>query len=170
MSHRARVAVSDRSPLILFAAIGRFELLHLIFSEVLIPPAVWQEVVESGAGRPAEFEVRGANWIRVVPVSMNLATAASLARIDRGEREAIALAMELGPGHTLLLDDRAGRSYAESEGLQVVGSAGLLIRLKRRGLVGAVRPILDDLQAAGLYLSDGLYQQLLTTVHEVPGR
>ncbi len=151
-----------------YSAVRRLKLLSLIFSEILIPPAVWQEVVESGAGRPAEIEVRRANWIRTVPVDLNPTAEASLSRIDRGEREAIALAVQLGPGHTLLMDDRAGRSYAESEGLQVVGSAGLLVHLKRRGLIQAVRPILDELQAAGLYLSDDLYRQLLTTVDEAP--
>lgn len=170
MSRRSPIAVSNSSPLILFAAIRKFDLLNLIYREILIPPAVWQEVVETGTGRPAETEVRSANWIRVVSLTTTLADVAGVGRIDRGEREAIALAEQLGPGHTILLDDRAGRSFAESRGLEVIGSAGLLIRLKRRGLVPAIRPLLDELQEQGLYLSDGLYNQLLISADEVPGR
>ena len=112
--------------------------------------------------------MREANWIRTVPVDANPTAETSLSRLDLGEREAIALALQLGPGHTLLLDDRAGRSYAERPALHVVGSAGLLVLLHRLGLTQAVRPILDDLQTAGLYLSDGLYRQLLTAVGEAP--
>ena len=38
-------AVSNSSPLIFLAAIGQFQLLHEIYGEILVPPAVWRETV-----------------------------------------------------------------------------------------------------------------------------
>ena len=57
-------AVSNSSPLILYARIGRLELLKALFGEILIPPAVWHEVVTGGTGRNGEREVRQSDWIR----------------------------------------------------------------------------------------------------------
>jgi predicted nucleic acid-binding protein len=44
------VVVSDASPLICLAAIRRFDLLHLLYGEVLIPEAVWLEMPATWAG------------------------------------------------------------------------------------------------------------------------
>jgi uncharacterized protein len=45
-------AVSDSSPLIHLAKIEALELISRLYSRVLIPPAVWREVVEESDGRP----------------------------------------------------------------------------------------------------------------------
>lgn len=83
-----------------------------------------------------------------------------------GESEAMQLALELGTRHTVILDDRNARRVARSLNLEVVGSAGLLLRAKRRGLVPAIAPILGRLELAGLYLSESLRQSLLTDAEE----
>jgi uncharacterized protein len=65
------LAVSNSSPLIHLSLIGRISLLQR-FSEVVIPPAVWQEVVEQGGDRPGTTEIRDAResgWLRVVEPS-----------------------------------------------------------------------------------------------------
>ncbi|MGH2369537.1 MAG: DUF3368 domain-containing protein [Chloroflexota bacterium] len=84
--------------------------------------------------------------------------------VDAGEAEAIALAAE----HDLLLliDDLAGRRAARRVGVAVLGSAGVLGLAKRRGSLPAVRPALDDLIAAGLRLSTGLYRSILQAAGE----
>lgn len=53
-------AVSNRSPLIVYAKIGRLALLRAVFGEVLAPPGVHDEVVPAGVGRPGAAEVRDA--------------------------------------------------------------------------------------------------------------
>lgn len=81
------------------------------------------------------------------------------------EAEAIALARE-HPGATLLMDERRGRRYAEALGIPIVGTAGLLVRAKQRGLIAEVRPLLDDLRAVGFWLSDPLYALVLALAGE----
>ena len=62
-------AVSNSSPLIHLAAMERLKLLPTFYDDVLIPPAVWREVVEEGKGRPGACEVDDAakqGWLRIV--------------------------------------------------------------------------------------------------------
>ena len=63
-----RAAVSDSSPLIHLAAIGRLELLHSFHEAVLIPDAVWREVVTQGGNRPGVSEVlhaQNTGWLKM---------------------------------------------------------------------------------------------------------
>jgi predicted nucleic acid-binding protein len=55
--------VSNASPLINLTRIGQLTLLPRIFGRLLIPDAVWQEVVIDGRGQPGAEEVRLADWI-----------------------------------------------------------------------------------------------------------
>ncbi len=57
-------------------------------------------------------------------------------------------------------DGRAALALAR--GLQVIGSAGLLVRAKERGLVAAVQAYLRRMRAQGLRFSDRFVRTLLT--------
>jgi predicted nucleic acid-binding protein len=52
------IVVSNTSPLINLAVVGRLELLHQLYGEVIIPQAVYEEIVISGSGRPAASSFR----------------------------------------------------------------------------------------------------------------
>jgi predicted nucleic acid-binding protein len=161
-------AVSDSSPLILYAKIGRLDLVETVYNEVFVPPEVWSEVVHRGGGRPGAVAVASADWIHAAPLT-DPALANSLAeQVGRGEAEAIALALQMPHGTAILLDDQKGRTVARLRGLQVIGSGGLLVIAKQSGLIEAVRPLLSDLRTAGLYLSDGTMRELLSMVSESP--
>lgn len=68
----------------------------------------------------------------------------------------------------LILDDATARRVAEAEGRNVVGLLGLLLHAKLHGLVGAVKPILDDMVEAGFFLDDSLYRSILSHAGEGP--
>ncbi len=154
-------AVADSSPLILFARIGQLGMLQALFDELLIPPAVYREVVERGRGRPGASEVAGAQWIRV---QRPAGGATGLTKLGAGEAEAIALAEERRLA--LLVDDRGGRAVAAARRIEVIGSAGVLLTAKRRGLIVVMQPLLDELLAIGLHLDDGLYAGVLALAGE----
>lgn len=66
------IVISDATPLIAISILGRFELLPQLFGEIIIPAAVYDEIVGRGAGRIGSDEVsRGmaAGWLRVENIS-----------------------------------------------------------------------------------------------------
>lgn len=62
------IAVSNAGPLIACAKIGKFDLLRDLFAHLMIPPAVYEEIVIKGAGRIGSDEVQHAlgAWLDVV--------------------------------------------------------------------------------------------------------
>jgi hypothetical protein len=51
------LVICDSSTLIHLTSIGRLALLQTFYEQITIPPAVWDEVVEQGAGRAGAQEV-----------------------------------------------------------------------------------------------------------------
>lgn len=162
------LAVSNASPLISLSAIGKLDLLPPLYGSVTIPEAVFREVVGVGSNRPGASEVRNAlaSWCAVQPVG-NTALVAQLQReISVGEAEAIALAVEL-QADVLLLDERRARAIASRHSVSVTGAVGVLLIAKGRGLVPAVKPLLDTLRTTtGFRLSSQLYREALLLAGE----
>ena len=90
-----------------------------------------------------------------------------LGALHRGERAALALALELGSAR-FLADDLRARRAATRLGLAVLGSVGIALRAKESGLIAAVRPTLDALVGVGLYIDLPLYQRTLEVAGEAP--
>ncbi len=160
------IVVSDSSPLIALADVGQLRLLLELFSTVLIPEAVYQEIVVHGTGRAGAAAVQAAAWIEQRGVAnTGLADVLKL-ELDEGEAEAIALALENG-ADLVLLDERQGRQRAARLGLHVTGVLGVLVEAKHQHLLAAVRPVLDALRHdAGFWISNDLYRRILDLAGE----
>jgi len=159
--------VSNASPLINLVWIGKLDLLHNLYGEIIIPEAVWNEVVIEGAGQPGADEVRSADWIKTAPASNKRLVHALRQDLDAGEAEAIVLALEIEAG-LLLMDERIGRESARHLGLHCMGLIGLLIEAKRKGLVDSVKSHLDALRdIAGFRVRDELYVRVLQDEGEI---
>ncbi len=110
--------------------IGQLDLLSQRFEEgIIIPQAVWHEVVETGSGRSGANEVRMANWIAVRKITNSPLFALLHTDLDKGESEAIALSIE-EQAYIILLDERSARRKAVSLGLTVLGTVGIFILAK----------------------------------------
>jgi predicted nucleic acid-binding protein len=132
----------------------------------VIPQAVYTEIVVGGAGQPGADEVATSGWIETRQVVNRTAVTALQLELDNGEAEAIALAVE-SEADLLLLDEEIGRSIAARFGLKCIGLLGMLIEARHRGLIAAVRPIMDDLMAkAGFWTGQALYERVLQAADE----
>ncbi len=109
------IVVADASPLIALARIGRLELLREVFGTLLLPDAVWREVVESGVGRAGADAVLHADWIERRSVADGALVAALRCDLGAGEAEAIVLARETGAA-LVLMDERHGPGRREASG------------------------------------------------------
>lgn len=142
-------------------------LLHERFPHgILIPQAVWREVVEQGGGRPEAQEVAHAAWISVRSVPAQGVLQLLRTELEEGEAETIALAYEVG-AQVVLLDERDARQAAQRLGLRALGTIGMLIWAKRSGRLPSLRMMLDALQTQGRFrISRALYEQALREVGE----
>lgn len=150
------IVVSDASPLIALGRIGRLDLLQEIFGSLLVPDAVWEEVVVSGMQKLGADAVEVATWISRQSVTDR--DLVNLLRHDlgAGEAEAIVLARECNADF-LLIDEKLGRSAAKSLGLNVVGLVGVLIEARERGLITDAGSLMDRLHnEAGFWISEEL--------------
>lgn len=154
---REPLLVADAGPIIVLAAIGRFELLHAVADEVVVPRSVVAEL-RAGSPRPGAAEI-GAPWIQVVDARADLTEAFALV-VDRGEAEALAYAKE-HPACLLVVDDQRARRIAEQVGLRFTGTLGILDRAKRLGVGISLRTELAKLRDAGFRISDALVTEFL---------
>ncbi len=89
--------ISNTSPILNLAIIGRLSLLRRQFGEILIPQAVFEEL-RTGEDLPGSQAMREAvrkGWIQVHPVVGRPLVQVLQRELDKGEAEAIALASEL---------------------------------------------------------------------------
>jgi uncharacterized protein len=159
--------VSNSSVLIALSAIGRLELLPKKFTQgIIIPGAVWEEVVVTGHGLPGAKSVTDASWINrqlVADITMVFTLRASL---DKGEAEVIALAREI-KADILLLDEKSTRNIARRFNYTVLGTVGVLIWAKRQGLIHSLSADLEALQQKGGFrLGKNIFHSALTQVGE----
>jgi predicted nucleic acid-binding protein len=144
--------VADTTCLIALERIGKIDLLPKLFLSIIIPPEVAREFKT-----PPE-------WL-LVKSSSNVSVLASLkSQVDDGEAAAIALAHELNL--KVILDDKAGRSAAKQFGLSVLGTIGLLVMAKKRGLIRTFGPLIEDLEHYGFYMTEVLKQEVLRLADE----
>jgi uncharacterized protein len=157
--------ICNATPLINFAAIARLDILPAIFERIIIPQAVYDETTGSGfPGTPFVLQAIASGWLQVRPV----ATIAPIipVELDDGEREAIALAIEIAE-RRILLDEREARQIAQRLGLQVMGTLGILLLAKNNQTIPQVRPILDNMMNVAQYwVSAALYAQVLQLAGE----
>ncbi|MBL1174732.1 DUF3368 domain-containing protein [Pantanalinema sp. GBBB05] len=163
------IVVSDTSPITNLAAIGQLDLLQRLYTRIIIPVAVYDEMVNVGKPVPGATEVRTLSWIQtqaVVDRQRVNTIRESEENIDLGEAEAIILALEIKTD-LLLMDERRGRLVATSYGLQVTGLLGVLVQAKRNSLIQSVKPLLDQLiDQADFRVSDQLYTTILQIANE----
>jgi predicted nucleic acid-binding protein len=151
-------AVANASPLILLFKSGLADLLPRLFVEVAVPDAVWEEVVAGGETDAAATLLPSVSWVRRVTVP---AIAPEVVVWNLGDGESAVLSFALSrPEYRAMVDDRAARNCARTLHIQTLGTGGLLLLAKRRGLIQSVTVELQKLRGAGLWLSDEVIAML----------
>ena len=151
--------VSNSTPLIALLRINKFSLLKEYFGEVYIPKEVYEEVVTRGGNLFGAEEVESAEWIKVEKVKNRIAVESLSIALDKGEAEAIVLARE--KDGMLILDEGDGRRTAESLGLKITGTVGILLLASADGKLDFKKAI-DELIAVGFRLSEKEYKRILS--------
>ena len=147
--------VADTSPLVALHQISLMRILPALFGVILIPPAVAQEAIS----------VNLESWIEIRSLQQEIPPAVLQAEVDLGEGEAISLALEVQASR-LIVDDLQARRLATSLGLTIIGTTGLLLAAKQKGLIPSVREPLNELLKLGFHLHPDLYRNALVMAGE----
>lgn len=150
--------VSNASPFIALDRIGRLDLMQRLFNQVTVPPAVVQEVSP---------RMSLPSWVVEQSLTQPLAPQVLAASLGPGEREAICLALEQNASW-LIVDELPARRLATVLGVPVVGTIGVLVAAKQRGLVTEIRSLLDALTQQGFYIAQALCDSVLKQASESP--
>ena len=160
------IVVSDTSVIINLASVGLLELLPRLYGNVIIPEAVFMEIVVEGAGLPGSDEIQKADWAVVGSCKDQNSVDLLLNELDKGEAEAIVLAKEIG-ADLLLLDEKAGRRVAEKFDLECIGILGILLEAKSRQQIESVKPHLELLtKKARFFVHPTLFERILKMAGE----
>ena len=155
-----RRVIVNSTPLIVLSNIGRLELLHELYQEIYIPQAVYREVTEKND--KASLNIQNAlNWIHVENIQNPEKYMMYKAKLHAGEVEVMILAQETPAADLVIIDDNAARKTAKFLGLNVTGTIGVLLKAKIKGLIPEVKPILNELQANGFYISEQVVKIIL---------
>jgi uncharacterized protein len=118
--------VINATPLIALAILGRLDLLRRLFKKVIVPTAVYEEVVLRGSGRVGAQLVSDADWLDIQTPTTATTIEPLLLGLDEGEMQVLLLAREVIPDW-VLLDEKLGRRVAKALGLPVKGTLGVLL-------------------------------------------
>jgi predicted nucleic acid-binding protein len=156
------LVVADTSALVALAAADALSLLDLLFEELRVPSAVSRECTVSGKPEADQLQAYLAGRISDVDLKELVIAVAGL---GQGELEAMALYKRIH-ADCLLIDDARARKVARLNGIEVIGSLGVLLEAKRSGHIKKIRPLVSSIQAAGVHYSADLIAEALRLAGE----
>ena len=159
--------LSNSSPLIYLAKLGKLDVLKELFKEIIIPKGVYEEVVIKGKEEKFFDALKVENsvkegWLKVREVVKDKEIEILAPEIDLGEIELISLARKLNP-NLILIDDASARTIAESFGFNVKGTLYILLTAYKKKMIekNEIRDLINKLIVLGFRISQELYIRLL---------
>jgi predicted nucleic acid-binding protein len=162
--------VSDSTPLIYLAKIGRLDLLRCVTENVHIPEAVFNEAVTQGKGLNMSdahiIEKAVGAWItkeRVKPeVDAEYNFLDANAKLGSGEKAALKLCKQLNAAY-FIADDREARRVSRIMNIKPIGTIGVLVQAFKQSCIteGEALQALDDLVKAGFRISTAVYRGVI---------
>lgn len=151
------IVVADTTPIVYLILTEEIDVLPALYGRVVVPCAVSEELMCSRAPlKVREWMKQPPGWLEILSPTV---VDANLAKLDAGEREAIALAEELSADQ-LIVDELLGRREAERRGLPVIGTIGVLREASEMGLLN-LRNAFDRLRQTSFHVSPLILASLL---------
>lgn len=158
--------ICNTSPLQYLHQLGLLHILPALAGRVIVPQAVLEELSVGRARGLNLPDPASLDWVIIrrpaSAVALRLVT-----DLGPGESEVLALALEM-PESVVILDDALARQTAETLGIRLTGTLGLLLDAKRAGLLQEVASLLDQLQALRFRLAPRTRAAILKIAGEAP--
>ncbi|HCQ21715.1 MAG: DUF3368 domain-containing protein [Nostocales cyanobacterium ELA608] len=144
--------VINTSPLIaIVAAMGDFNVLQSLYTNVIVPFEVSQEILIGGTTGLSVTEFQADFWLKKQSVPVNISPIL-LNSLDIGEASVIQLALNKNIS-TVCIDEAVGRRIARLSGLAVTGSIGILLRAKKEGYPLSIKTAIEKMLNHNIRLS-----------------
>jgi len=160
------IVISDTTALIILAKSDTLILLNNIFEEIYIPKAVQNELdIKDDI---VKYRIKNFDKISLKEVTdVGILNQIKKLNIDKGEIEAISLALELDL--KLIIDERKGRKIAINQGIKVVGALGILIENYRQNFISLEESyyFFRLFKKNGLRISDSLEKIFMDRLREL---
>ena len=161
----AEAAIVNASPLICLSRAGLPDLLRQAAETIKVPRAVAREILARGPSDVTAGVLAKTPWLMQVD---DPEIPPSILGWDLGGGESTVLALALAhPRTCAIIDDLHGRRCAESLGIPLRGTVGLVLRARRAGIIVSARDAFERLRAGGMYLSDRIVLDVLRELGEV---
>lgn len=144
------IIIADSSCLIVLENIKELSLLKKLFGEILITAEVKDE-----------FGLELPNWIKIRTVKDQSRIDALALVLNKGEASAIALSMETAES-VLIIDEKKGRRIAKELNIKIIGTLGIILKAKEKGLISSIEDILEKLENADFRISPSLKKKILS--------
>lgn len=154
------ILIADSSALITLATVDKLWILDEIFGVVYIPQAVYDELT---IDNKAESKILN-EYCKDKIYKINQELYFNII-LGAGESEAIILYKELN-ANFLLCDDKKAKKYAQSLDINVIGSLGLLLKAKEKGLITDISSLIEKLKQSSIYIDNKVYQLVLELAKE----
>ena len=149
--------VLNASPLILLCNGELDFVLPKLFTDIIVPEAVWQEITGGSHLDRAVELLPKLSWLKRESVSL----VPDVIRWDLGVGETEVLSFAINHSYyTPVLDDMLAKKCARSLGIETMGTGTILILAKEQGLIESVEQSLRRLQNNGLWISESVIQLL----------
>ena len=155
------LVIADAGHIFSLAIINKLEILGLLFDNILIPTAVWQEITLDKTTKHYKktynffinktIKIKGFNELLFI--------------MDYGESEALTLYKEQDADF-LLIDDKKARNIAETLGLNCIGTIGILSAAKNKKIISELKSLFEKLLENKRFYSIKLLNTILAKQNE----
>lgn len=149
-----KVIIADTSCLIIYHKIGQLEILRNAFPDLIVT----KEVAEEFGELP--------DWVAIKEVTDKGQYLKLTADIGMGEASSIALALEFDDS-LLIIDEKKGRKVAVDLKIEIIGSLGVLIKAKEKGVIKSVKEILALIDKTNFRISQSIREKVLRASGEL---
>ncbi len=157
--------IADTSPIQYLYQTNLLDLLPTLYSQITLPQAVADELTIGKSLGVMLPDITTLSWIIVRQARMR-AILPLVTELGAGEREALALALEIR-NSLVLLDDALARRYARLLGVEFTGTLGVLLKIKQAGYLVSVAPVLDQLDELNFRLHSSTRTAVLKLAGEL---
>lgn len=148
-----KVIIADTSCLIIYERINKLEILQGTFSELIVT----KEVAEEYGELP--------NWMKIIELKDDEQYLKLAKNLGKGEASSIALALEV-ENSLLIIDEKKGRKIAEELGVEIIGSLGILIKAKDKGIIQSVKEVIALIEKTNFRISEAVKKKVLNEAGE----